>query len=108
MGRSRSYADGGDGAGSVRREYAGSGQLAGFSGYFVMQFDRKVARSGIWIGDQAELRQDATGRRRTAAWGCKGAKMMTSTGGASAAAMSQPTSGTRPGFGRARSLRTGS
>jgi len=50
----------------VRREYAGSGQLAGFSGYFVMQFDRKVARSGIWIGDQAEYdktRQEGDGLR---------------------------------------------
>lgn len=32
----------------VHRLYAGNGKPAGFSGYFVMQFDRPIASSGYW------------------------------------------------------------
>jgi predicted alpha-1,2-mannosidase len=32
----------------VHRLYAGSGKRAGFSGYFVMQFDRPIRSSGAW------------------------------------------------------------
>jgi predicted alpha-1,2-mannosidase len=35
----------------VRRLYAGSGKLAGFSGYFVVQFDRHFRVGGTWAGN---------------------------------------------------------
>ena len=35
----------------VRRLYAGAGKLAGFSGYFVVQFDHKFHAGGTWAGD---------------------------------------------------------
>jgi predicted alpha-1,2-mannosidase len=34
----------------VRRIYQGSGQLAGFSGYFVVKFERKAVVTGTWCG----------------------------------------------------------
>ena len=34
----------------VRRLYAGQGKLAGFSGWFVVQFDRKFTIGGTWSG----------------------------------------------------------
>ncbi len=34
----------------ARRLYAGSGKLAGFSGYFVVQFDHKFRVGGTWAG----------------------------------------------------------
>jgi predicted alpha-1,2-mannosidase len=34
----------------VRRIYQGAGQLAGFSGYFVVKFERKAVASGTWCG----------------------------------------------------------
>jgi len=34
----------------VRRLYAGNGKLAGFNGYFVVQFDRKFHVGGTWSG----------------------------------------------------------
>lgn len=36
----------------VRRLYAGAGKLAGFSGYFVVHFDRKFHAGGTWAGGQ--------------------------------------------------------
>jgi predicted alpha-1,2-mannosidase len=42
----------------VRRLYAGSGKLAGFSGYFVVQFDHKFRVGGTWAG--SERREGAT------------------------------------------------
>lgn len=83
----------------VRREYAGSGKLAGFSGYFVMQFDHPISSAGTWVGekiDEGKTRQQGDGLPVGV---IKVEKMMTSTGGASAAAMTQPTANTRPGFG---------
>ncbi|MHA4742488.1 GH92 family glycosyl hydrolase [Dyadobacter sp. MSC1_007] len=35
----------------VHRIYQGSGQSAGFSGYFVLKFDKKIIQSGVWLGD---------------------------------------------------------
>ncbi len=35
----------------VHRIYQGSGQPAGFSGYFVLKFDRKITQFGVWKGD---------------------------------------------------------
>jgi predicted alpha-1,2-mannosidase len=35
----------------VHRIYQGSGQSAGFSGYFVLKFDRKFIQYGVWLGD---------------------------------------------------------
>jgi predicted alpha-1,2-mannosidase len=35
----------------VHRIYQGSGQPAGISGYFVLQFDKKITQSGTWLGD---------------------------------------------------------
>lgn len=36
----------------VRRLYAGSGKLAGFNGYFIVQFDHKFQVGGTWSGSQ--------------------------------------------------------
>ncbi len=36
----------------VRRLYAGQGELAGFSGWFVVRFDRKFTVGGTWSGSQ--------------------------------------------------------
>jgi len=35
----------------VHRIYQGAGQSAGFSGYFVLKFDKKVIQYGVWSGD---------------------------------------------------------
>lgn len=35
----------------VHRIYQGSGQPAGFSGYFVLKFDKKPIQYGVWHGD---------------------------------------------------------
>ncbi|WP_031526152.1 GH92 family glycosyl hydrolase [Dyadobacter crusticola] len=35
----------------VHRIYQGAGEPAGFSGYFVMKFDRKIFQSGVWLAD---------------------------------------------------------
>lgn len=39
------------GSNPVARLYAGSGKPAGFSGYFVIQFDHPFAEAGTWAGD---------------------------------------------------------
>jgi predicted alpha-1,2-mannosidase len=52
------------GANPVRRLYAGNGQAAGFSGYFVVQFDRPMVAGGTW-DDGAKKAGD--GRRATGA-----------------------------------------
>jgi predicted alpha-1,2-mannosidase len=41
-------------ANPVRRIYAGSGQLAGFSGYFVVKFDHRFHVGGTWTGGQRQ------------------------------------------------------
>jgi predicted alpha-1,2-mannosidase len=38
----------------VRRLYAGAGKLAGFNGYFVVQFDHKFHVGGTWSGEQKQ------------------------------------------------------
>jgi predicted alpha-1,2-mannosidase len=38
----------------VRRLYAGAGKLAGFNGYFVVQFDHKFHVGGTWSGAQKQ------------------------------------------------------
>ncbi len=35
----------------VHRIYQGAGKSAGFSGYFVLKFDRKIMQYGVWLGD---------------------------------------------------------
>jgi predicted alpha-1,2-mannosidase len=35
----------------VHRIYQGSGQSAGFSGYFILKFDKKMVQYGVWSGD---------------------------------------------------------
>lgn len=35
----------------VHRIYQGSGQSAGFSGYFVLKFDKKITQYGVWESD---------------------------------------------------------
>jgi predicted alpha-1,2-mannosidase len=35
----------------VHRIYQGSGQHAGFSGYFIVKFDKKITQHGVWNGD---------------------------------------------------------
>ncbi len=83
----------------VRREYAGSGKLAGFSSYFVIEFSRPFAGEGTWAGTQTE----EGAAKRTGDGLPVGvvpvAKVSTTTGGAAKAAVALPTSSTRPGFG---------
>ena len=38
----------------VHRLYAGAGKPAGFSGYFVVRFDRPLRKTGVWSGAQVE------------------------------------------------------
>ena len=42
-------------ANPARRIYAGSGQLAGFSGYYVVQFDHKFQVGGTWSGSEQHV-----------------------------------------------------
>lgn len=83
----------------VRREYAGSGKLAGFSSYFVIEFSRPFTGHGTWVGAQAH----EAGTRQTGDGLPLGvipvAKVATTTGGAAKAAAALPTASTRPGFG---------
>jgi predicted alpha-1,2-mannosidase len=83
----------------VRREYAGSGKLAGFSSYFVIQFDRQFSSSGTWTGK--EKRKGASlqeGDGKTPGVITVPA-VMTSTGSASAASARVPVGNPRGGFG---------
>ena len=83
----------------VRREYAGSGKLAGFSAWFVAEFDHTVKSAGTYIGSETtDGRSKQVGDGRPVGVVVV-PKMMTATGGASAAAQTQPTSAPRPGFG---------
>ena len=83
----------------IRREYAGSGKPAGYSAWFVAQFDRKPSGWGTYIGDTT--RDSATQQvgDGSPAKVIPIAKMMTSTGGASAAVTALDPSAPRPGFG---------
>ncbi|WP_245818173.1 GH92 family glycosyl hydrolase [Granulicella rosea] len=83
----------------VRREYAGSGKLAGFSGYFVVEFSKPFADSGAFAGakiaeGKAEQRGDGqpVGVVRIPA-------ISTAVVGASKAVIDMPTGSPRPGFG---------
>ncbi|MBB5059323.1 putative alpha-1,2-mannosidase [Granulicella aggregans] len=83
----------------VRREYAGSGKLAGFSSYFVVEFSRSFTAEGAWSGVNirkgiAEQHGDGLPLGVLPV-----AKVATTTGGAAKAAASLPTVSTRPGFG---------
>lgn len=83
----------------VRREYAGSGKLAGFSSYFVIQFDRPIASAGTWANRKivaGGVEQIGDGK---ALGVVKIPQVMTSTGGASAASVTVPTENPRGGFG---------
>lgn len=83
----------------IRREYAGSGKPAGYSAWYVAEFDRPVTSVGTYIGTQAHdgvTKQVGDGKP---AGVVVVPKMMTSTGGASAAAATNPVSAPRPGFG---------
>lgn len=83
----------------VRREYAGSGKPAGFSGHFIFIVDRQPATHGTYVGSKLRPNSDEQRGDNMAPGVITVAKMMTSTGGASAAAKAQPTSSPRPGFG---------
>ncbi|HWA95974.1 MAG TPA: GH92 family glycosyl hydrolase [Terracidiphilus sp.] len=83
----------------IRREYAQSGQLAGFSAWYVVKFDHAASAVGAYVGDtqtpgKTEQEGDGAPPRVIVQ-----PKMMTSTGGASAAAMTEPKAAPRPGFG---------
>jgi predicted alpha-1,2-mannosidase len=83
----------------VRREYAASGSLAGFSSYFVVEFSKPFTASGTWAGSSThagETRQTGDGQPLGVV---KIASVTSNTGGASAAAASLPTASPRPGFG---------
>ncbi len=83
----------------IRREYAGSGKPAGYSAWFVVEFNHAVSASGTYIG--SKVNDGATGQEGDgkAPGVINVAAMMSSTGGASAAASSLPASAPRPGFG---------
>ncbi len=83
----------------IRREYAESGQPAGFSAWYVVKFDRAASSYGAYVGDE-----QTPGKAKQVGDGAPPkvivqAKMMTSTGGASAAAITEPKAAPRPGFG---------
>jgi len=83
----------------VRREYAGSGKPAGFSAWFVAEFDHKVTSFGTYVGNathEGAARQEGDGQP---AGVITIPKLMTTTGGASAVAIKTPVSAPRPGFG---------
>ena len=83
----------------VRREYAGSGKPAGFSAWFVAEVNHSISASGTYIGAKTQpgaTRQQGDGSDPGV---IRVAKMMTSTGGASAAAEQMPVAAPRPGFG---------
>ena len=83
----------------VRREYAGSGKLAGFSSYFVIQFDRAITSSGTWMPNKTTpggVEQVGDGKPLGVV---RVPQVMTSTGGASAASAKVPTGNPRGGFG---------
>ena len=83
----------------VRREYAGSGKLAGFSSYFVVEFSQPFGSSGTWVGSDAHEGGGTQTGDGLPLGVVKVAKVSTTVGGASGAAATLPTSGTRPGFG---------
>lgn len=83
----------------VRREYAGSGKLAGFSAYFVIQFDRPFVSSGTWTGHKATRGGTEQNGDGSASGVIRVPAMMTSTGGASAATVRVPVGNPRGGFG---------
>lgn len=83
----------------IRREYAGSGKAARYSAWFVAQIDRAPVAVGTYVGDATQagaVRQEGDGAEPRV---IPVAKMMTATGGASAAAAKQPVTAPRPGFG---------
>jgi predicted alpha-1,2-mannosidase len=53
----------------VRRLYAGNGKPAGFSGYFVVQFDHKLHLGGTWSADQTTAGVDTLQNKRGGAPG---------------------------------------
>jgi predicted alpha-1,2-mannosidase len=83
----------------VRREYAGSGKLAGFSSYFVIEFSRDFSGEGTWVGGQ--IHEGATSQIGDGLplGAIPVANVSTVTGGAAKAAAALPAAGTRPGFG---------
>lgn len=83
----------------VRREYAGSGKLAGFSSYFVIEFSKKFDTEGVWTGSQTRDRIEEQRGDGLPIGVISVSKVATTTGGASLAAARLPTAGPRPGFG---------
>jgi predicted alpha-1,2-mannosidase len=82
----------------VRREYAGAGKLAGFSGYFVIEFNRSFTGVGTWVG--AQIREGATYQRGDGLpLGVIPVASVATTTGAAKAAARLPRASTRPGFG---------
>jgi predicted alpha-1,2-mannosidase len=83
----------------VRREYAGSGKLAGFSSYFVVEFSRRFRGEGSWIGSnwhEGMTEQKGDGLPL----GVIDVPGVTHViGGASGAVPHLPPNGPRPGFG---------
>jgi predicted alpha-1,2-mannosidase len=83
----------------VRREYAGSGKLAGFSGYFVVEFSKPFVGSGTFAGAATtEGRTEQTGDGQPVGV-VQIPKLSTAVVGASKAVMNMPTGSPRPGFG---------
>jgi predicted alpha-1,2-mannosidase len=83
----------------VRREYAGSGKLAGFSAYFVVEFDHAITSSGTWVGDKSTAGGNTQEGDGKAPGVITVPAVMTSTGGASAASGRVPAANPRGGFG---------
>ncbi|WP_263370893.1 GH92 family glycosyl hydrolase [Granulicella cerasi] len=83
----------------VRREYAGSGKLAGFSSYFVIEFDHRFTGQGTWAGDTTQEGASLQQGDGLPLGVVSVAGVRTTTGGASKAAATLPTASTRPGFG---------
>jgi predicted alpha-1,2-mannosidase len=83
----------------VRREYAGSGKLAGFSSYFVIEFNRRFGGDGTWVGEQTHEGDTKQTGDALPVGVIPVASVTTTSGGASTAVASLPTASTRPGFG---------
>ena len=83
----------------VRREYAGSGKLAGFSSYFVIEFSRNFHGEGTWVGAKTHEGVSMQSGDGLPVSVIPVASVATTSGGAAIAAASLPAAGTRPGFG---------
>lgn len=83
----------------VRRAYAGSGKLAGFSGYYVVEFSKDFEGSGTWVGPVAKEGGTEQVGDGSPVGVTNMPQHMGGDVGTSAAAAAGPSKRDRPGFG---------